>query len=211
MPSGLGGVVFGDAAGPRCRDAGPGRSRPSVNNAATSSGWWASTAVFQRARTASSRSASLAEPWLVWARLVPGSLGCGVSGVTVSCRQTRSGIDDSTLCSSVASAAWNRPQVRHWPVPSGGRHSRSRCPCAASSAARAASRPRIASTSAPVVPSGTVVTMSTRNSIVISIRHRAARTRLGSGPRWCGKRCRSTSAATAAAATIAAPASSAGW
>jgi hypothetical protein len=50
--------------------------------------------------------------WLGADWLVPGSLGWAVSGVTVSCRPARSGIDDSTLSSSVASTAWNRPQLR---------------------------------------------------------------------------------------------------
>jgi hypothetical protein len=50
------------------------------------------------------------------------------------------------------------------PAANGGRHSRRRLPWAASSAARAASRLRISATSSSDVPSGTVVTMSTRNS-----------------------------------------------
>ena len=76
----------------------------------------------------------------------PGSLGCGDRAVTSSVRHTRSGIEARTSSSWPSSAAANSPRVRHSPGRSGGRHSRSRCPCAASSRDRAASRPRMSAT-----------------------------------------------------------------
>ena len=63
---------------------------------------------------------------------VAGSLGWGKSGVTSSMRHTRSGIDFNTASSSVRSWAAKSPRERHSPGCRGGRHSRSRWPCAAS-------------------------------------------------------------------------------
>src|ERR1700677_2367092 len=57
--------------------------------------------------------------------------------------------------------------VRHSPGFSGGRHSRSRCPSAANSRERAASRVRTSSTSVSAVASGTSVVIVTRNSIAV--------------------------------------------
>src|ERR1700733_12227358 len=66
-----------------------------------------------------------------------GSFGCGASGVTSSVRHTRSG----------------------------SRHKRTRCPAAASSRERAASRTRTSSTAWSGVPSGTRVVIVTRYSM----------------------------------------------
>ena len=99
-----------------------------------------------------------------------GSFGCGASGVTSSVRHTRSGIEARISSSRSASAAAKSPSERHSPGCSGGRHSRSRCPCAASSPERAASRARMASTACSGVPSGTWVVMVTRYSMMSASR-----------------------------------------
>lgn len=94
-----------------------------------------------------------------------GSLGCGVSGVIVTFIQIWRGNEARISRSSASLAARNNPMLRHSPGPRGGRQSRTKWPALVSSAARTASAERNSSTLAGLVPSGTVVTRSVRNSM----------------------------------------------
>src|ERR1700733_12470016 len=122
-----------------------------------------------------------------------GSFGCGASGVTSSVRHTRSGIEARTSSSWPSSAAANSASERHSPGRSGGRHRRTRCPAAASSRERAASRTRTSSTAWSGVPSGTRVVIVTRYSMTgsswsVEVKPRSVREKrtsiLLNGP-WC--------------------------
>src|ERR1017187_3776456 len=93
---------------------------------------------------------------------VAGSLGCRVSGLVWTVIQASSGSDFRIACISAASWARQRPSERPSP---GSVHSRSRCPCPASSYARSASRALVSSTVWAGVSSGMVTVKVVRNSV----------------------------------------------
>ena len=94
--------------------------------------------------------------------LSAGSLGCGLSGVVSTVIHGSRGSDFNIACISAGFPAFHRPSARDGP---GSRHSRSRCPCPASSFARSASRASVSSTTWPGVPSGMTVVKVVRNSV----------------------------------------------
>lgn len=104
--------------------------------------------------------------FMVWRARNSGSLGCGVSVVTVTFIQIWRGNMARTLWSPASFAARNNPMLRHSLGPTGGRQSRTKWPALASSAARTASAARNSSILAGLVHSGTLVTISVSNSMI---------------------------------------------